>query len=124
MSVNLITKIINNLRLLIPDPWTSRFVDHNRRVFSSKNTSNIDKPIVLMEFNTMHANIIASSYLANVFVEDDKAVIKGFMGEAEKGIRRQVNTKLQKFFGGHAFGAYKSFGAEEIIEIELSAYQR
>lgn len=124
MSVNLITKIINNLRLLIPDPWTSRFIDHNRRVFPFRNTSNIDKPIVLMEFNTMHANIIASSYLANVLGEDEKAVIKGFMGEAEKGILRQVNTKLQKLLGGHAFGAYSSFGAEEIIEIDLSANQR
>ena len=124
MSVNSLTKVINNLKLLKQDLWTSRFIKHNRRVFSPKNTNDIDQPIVLMEFNTMQPNIIGSSYLANVLAEENQAVIKGFSEVATKGILRKVNSKIQKIFGGHAFGAYKSFGAEEIIEIELSAYQR
>lgn len=124
MSVNLVAKVINNLKLLKQHPETARFIKHNRRVFPGLGGYAGKNSVVLMEFNTMHANIIASSYLANVLGKDNRAIIKGYSQGAEKGILRWVNSKLHKLFGRHAFGAYSSFGTEDVIAIKLSISQR
>jgi len=123
MSVNFLAKIINNLKLLKLDPATTRFIKHNRRVFPANVGHAAKQPVVLMEFNRMHCNIIASSYLANVLREDNKAIIKGFSHRAESGILRWVNSKLQRLLGSNAFGAYNSFGTEDVIAIKPSITQ-
>jgi len=123
VSVNLLTKIINKLKLLKLDPVTARFIKHNKRVFPAMVGYTAKQPVVLMEVNTMHSNIIASSYLANVLREDSKAIIRGYLEKPAPGILRWLNFKLQRFFGSHTFGAYRSFGTKDVIEIKLSISQ-
>lgn len=124
MSGNLLAKIINNLKLLKLDPVTARFIKHNKRVFSSMNDCTTKQPVVLVEFNTMHSNIISVSYLANVLREDNRAIIKCYLDMAETEILGWVKSKLQRFFGNNALRAYESFGTEDIIEIKLSISQK
>lgn len=124
MLVNFLFKIINNLKLLKLDPVTARFIKHNKRVFPARVGYTAKQPVVLMEFNPMHCNIIASSYLANVLKENNKAIIKGFSQRSDSGILKWVNFKLQRLIGSHAFKAYRSFGTEDIIEIKLSISQK
>ena len=124
MSGNLLARIINNLKLLKLDPVTARFIKHNRRVFTAMDGCAAKQPVVLMEFNTMHCNIIASSYLANVLREDNRAIIKGYSQMAETEILEWVKSKLQRLFGSHALRAYNSFGTEDVIAIKLSISQK
>jgi hypothetical protein len=123
MQGNLIAKVINNLRRLKQHPITAQFIKHNKRTFSALESCDDKKPIVLMEFNTMHSNIIAGSYLANVLGIENKAIIKAYSPKASRGLMQRANFKLLKFFGADAFGAYTSFGAKDFITIELDASQ-
>lgn len=102
----------------------TRFIAHNQRVFGPAKSRGDKKPVVLFELNTMHSAHIAYSYLAAAIVGNADVEIKAYFQKAYTGLMRRGLFKIRQWFGVNEFGAYRSFGVNEFIEIRLDAAQK
>jgi len=100
-----------------------RFRVHNRKLFGSDGKNNGDAPIILMELNDMHSAHIAYAYLAAEMAKSHGAQIKVYTPRALKGVKQKLSFHLKVLIGWAYFGIYKSFGANEFLQIKLTDEQ-
>ncbi|MBC2770592.1 hypothetical protein GTU67_11815 [Pusillimonas sp. 7-48] len=72
----------------------------------------------------MHSAHIAYAYLADEMAKSRGAQIKAYAPRALKGIKQKLSFRLKALLGWAHFGTYKSFGANEFLEINLTGDQR
>lgn len=124
MFFNYMERAIKELRRLRRPPALRKFFAHNKRVFSNGKHAKHKKPIVLFELNAMHSAHIAYSYLANVLAANNQARIVAYIQTPQRSRMQKILSKIRSATRQNEYGAYKSFGATEIIEIDLSRDQR
>lgn len=116
--------LISRIQLIDKLVTIFKFYNHNRRLFvSGGHASRVAAPIILMELNAMHSAHIAYAYLADELAREHGAQIKAYAPVAFNNWRHRMIFQLKKFIGWGEFGAYKSFGVNEFIEIRLSSMQ-
>ena len=125
MPASLTKKIAAKCRGLQTHPATRRFIAHNKKVFGRKQRPTAgSRPVVLMEFNSMHSAHIAYSYLAKVLASEHGAAIKAYTPRSSSGFAGRAQFQLGKIAGHNDFGVYQSFGTEDFIEIYLTSAQK
>ncbi len=124
MIFDFAAKAINQLRKLEKHPALRKFIDHNQNVFPHDKQAAQRKPVVLFELNAMHSAHIAYSYLANVLAMNNQAQIKAYFPRAHLGWWQSLRFKIKKVIGRNEFGAYKSFGVTDFIEISPTRAQK
>lgn len=72
----------------------------------------------------MHSAHIAYAYLADELARLHGAQIKAYAPKAISGWRQRLSFQLKAVIGWAQFGAYKSFGVNEFIEILIDDSQR
>jgi hypothetical protein len=117
-------KAINQIRKLKKHPALRKFIEHNQNVFAHEKQAAQRKPVVLFELNAMHSAHIAYSYLANVLAMNNQAQIKAYFPRAHLGWWQSLRFKIKKVIGRNEFGAYKSFGVTDFIEISPTRAQK
>jgi hypothetical protein len=117
-------KAINQLRKLKKHPALRKFIEHSQSVFPHDKQAAQRKPVVLFELNAMHSAHIAYSYLANVLAMNNQAQIKAYFPRAHLGWWQSLRFKIKKVIGRNEFGAYKSFGVTDFIEITPTRAQK
>jgi hypothetical protein len=124
MISNFTQKVMRRLRRLASLPVLFRFRAHNRKVLGTASKNGGDAPIMLMELNAMHSAHIAYAYLADEMAKSRGAQIKAYAPRALKGVKQKLSFRLKALVGWAHFGTYKSFGANEFLEIKLTDAQR
>lgn len=124
MLFDIAKKAINEFRKLKKHPALRKFIAHNEKIFPTAKHAEQRKPVVLFELNAMHSAHIAYSYLANVLAANNQARVVAYIQAPQRSRIKKILSKLRNATGQNEYGAYKSFGATEIIEIELSRDQR
>jgi len=124
MSLNIVRKVLDELRRLRKDPALRKFIAHNEIVFPVNNDVERLKSVVLFELNAMHSAHIAYSYLANVLAANNQAKINAYAQKPLRGLLQQALFKIRKATGQSDFGAYRSFGTTAFVEIALSPKQQ
>lgn len=124
MFSNFSQKVMRRLRRLANLPVLFRFRAHNRKVLGTGSKKGGDAPIMLMELNAMHSAHIAYAYLADEMAKSSGAQIKAYAPRALKGVKQELSFRLKALVGWAHFGTYKSFGANEFLEIKLTDAQR
>ncbi len=124
MFSNFTQKVMRRLRRLANLPVLFRFRAHNRKVLGTGSKNGGDAPIMLMELNAMHSAHIAYAYLADEMAKSRGAQTKTYAPRALKGVKQKLSFRLKALVGWAHFGTYKSFGANEFLEIKLTDAQR
>lgn len=124
MLFNLVKKTASRIRAMRNDPALQAFAAHNRRVFKCGREPVVSGPIILFELNAMHSAHIAYAYLAEELALEHGAQIKAYAQRAHGNQWQRLAFRLKAALGWAQFGAYKSFGVREFIEIRLDAIQR
>ena len=124
MWLLLLKKIISRVRSLNNHPGLHLFEAHNRRVLNCGRDQVTNGPIILIELNTMHSAHISYSYLAEELAREHGAQVKAYAQRAHSNFWQRVAFRLRAAMSLAEFGAYKSFGVNEFIEIRLDADQR
>lgn len=124
MPARLIKKIVTTLRGLWPNPVTSRFILHNKRIFGWVSQTACRKPLVLIEFNGMQASHIAYSYLAAVLANESGATIKAYVPYPSGSSVGRLLFNLKKIAGLDDFAVYKSFGTHDVFKVQLTSDQK
>ena len=100
------------------------FLAHNREVFGANHNQPPRTPIILMELNAFHSAHIAYSYLANTLATENNARIIGYASKIYFSYWKRLAFKIAKFLGLSYLGVYKSFGASDFLNIEISVSQK
>ena len=124
MPASLTKRFAAKFRGLQTHPATRRFIGHNKKVFGKKRPPAGRKPLVLLEFNSMHSAHIAYSYLANVLASEHGTAIKAYTPRPSRGFVGRSLFQLAKISGHNDFGIYQSFGTEDVFGIHLTAAQK
>ncbi len=117
-------KIVDRIRSIRNDPALQAFAAHNRRMFKSGRKPGSTVPIILFELNAMHSAHIAYAYLADELAREHGAEIKAYAQRGNLNLKQRLAFRVKAAIGWAQFGAYKSFGVNEFIEIRLDADQR
>lgn len=123
MPFDIAKTVLHRIKSLRRHPALNAFMEHNRRIFSVKVKAKKPAPVILFELNAMHSAHIAYSYMANVLATENGAEIKAYFQRTHDGILQRLSAQLRRVFSADVFGAYRSFGTNEFIEIRLSADQ-
>ncbi len=124
MFLNFSQKVMRCLRRLVSLPVLLSFRAHNRKLLCAGRKNGGDAPIMLMELNAMHSAHISYAYLADEMAKSCGAQIKAYAPRALKGVKQKLSFRLKALVGWAHFGTYKSFGANEFLEIKLTGAQR
>lgn len=124
MFLDLPKKIISRIRSMRNHPALHAFAAHNRRVFKCGREPSTVGPIILFELNAMHSAHIAYAYLADELVREHGAQVKAYAQKAHENLWQRLSFFAKAAMGWAQFGAYKSFGVNEFLEIRLDADQR
>jgi hypothetical protein len=124
MFVNFSHRVMPVLRRLADLSALFRFRAHNRKVFGTGVKKSDDAPIMLMELNTMHSAHIAYAYLADEMAKSRGAQLKAYAPRALENVKQKLAFYLKAQVGWGHFGAYKSFGVNEFLDIKLTDGQR
>ena len=103
---------------------TKKFIEHNKNIFLRSKCKEYSRPIVLFEYNEMHSAHIAYSYLANILIKNNRYQIKCYNKNRHHDFFRSILFKLRKLLHFNQYQVYKSFGANELIEINISYAQK
>jgi len=95
----------------------SRFIEHNRALFSNEIEQDPSAPIMLMELNSMHSAHIAYSYLAHEMSVRYGAQIKAYSPRSPKSWLHKLIANFKATLGCEPFVVYRSFGVNEFIKI-------
>lgn len=117
-------KTVARIRSMRNHPALHAFAAHNRRVFKCGREPASAGPIILFELNAMHSAHIAYAYLADELAREHGAQVKAYAQRAHSNLWQRLAFRVKAAMGRAQFGAYKSFGVNEFIEIRLDADQR
>lgn len=117
-------KTVARIRSMRHHPALHAFAAHNRRVFDCARAPKSTGPIILFELNAMHSAHIAYAYLSDELACQHGAQVKAYAQRAHANLWQRVAFKVKAALGVAQFGAYKSFGVNEFLEIRLDADQR
>ena len=106
------------------DPNTISFIKHNQNIFKGDKSYSKRNPVVLFELNGMHSAHIAYSYLANVLAAKYQAKILAYLPRRHSSIREKILFQVKSKFGASFLGVYKSFGAQDFVEISINGAQK
>ncbi len=105
-------------------PALSKFVEHNKRVFTNIKKTVERKPLILLELNKMHSAHIAYSYLANVLAAENQAHIKAYNANLKPSLWKKLLLKMKKMEISTESAIYRSFGVSDFINISINFEQR
>lgn len=71
----------------------------------------------------MHSAHIAYSYLADEMMKTKGAQVKAYAPYPLEGLKQKISFKFKALIGWGHFGAYKSFGVTQFIEVKLTDAQ-
>ena len=120
---HLVKKTLLLIRSMRNHPALYSFAVHNKRVFKSARDPAKTGPIILFELNAMHSAHIAYAYLADELARKHGAQVKAYIQRTHKNLRQRLAFRIKALIGWGQFGAYKSFGVNEFLEIRLDKSQ-
>ena len=124
MILKLVRKTISRIRSMRNHPALQAFTAHNRRVFKCGREPATDGPIILFELNAMHSAHIAYAYLADELSREHGAQVKAYAQSSHTNLFQRLAFRAKAAVGWAQFGAYKSFGVNEFLEIRVNTKQR
>ncbi len=124
MLLEFAKKVISRVRLMRNHPTLKAFAAHNKRVFKYGREAVTNAPIILMELNAMHSAHIAYAYISDELAREYGAQIKAYAQSAHTNLWQSLAFRVKAVIGWAQFGAYKSFGVNEFLEIRLDSEQR
>jgi hypothetical protein len=124
MFSKLSNRVKSVINLFNQDSNTVRFIKHNQNIFKTTLSYKKRKQVVLFELNEMHAAHIAYSYLANVLADKHQAKIMPYLPRMHKSFTHKLFFQVKSKLGTREFGVYKSFGAQDFLEIKINRIQK
>jgi hypothetical protein len=124
MFFDVVRRVSNEIGKRRMHPSLRRYIAHNRRVFHVDQRAGLGKPVVLFELNEMPSAHIAYAYLAHELAHAQGAQVKAYAQREHANLWQRLAFRAKAAMGWAHFGAYKSFGVNEFIEIRLDANQR